>query len=555
MNKTLLLAKTLLKNGSGKTGNGKTKSKVSKRVLYIILLLLAFIPIISMISGLISVLYTSFAQVNQEGMLLGLGLTISSIVIFTFGIFYVINVFYFSQDIEHLLPLPLKPSQILTGKFIVTLLYEYLTELFLLAPILITFGIRSGAGVLYYVYSLIIFLTLPIIPLVLSSVIAMIVMRFTSIAKNKDRFRLFGGVIAIVFGLGINMFIQKATRSVNPDQLQEMILSGNNSMIGLITNTFPSTKLSATALIEATALRGFIAMLGFIALSALIYVVFAILGERLYFKGVMGISESSSKRERVTDEQLDRQTTQNSTIKAHLIKEIKVLFRTPVYFINCVLVSFLMPVLICIPLLTSSGQLGNIQEISNMMADNKIAGLIIGIGFAFFLFASGGNPTASTAISREGSNLYVLKYLPVPYSKPLVAKALTGALTSMISVVLILPVAIFLIKLPIILAVQLFILSVPAVLFGNFAGLIIDTFSPKLNWDNEQKAVKQNMNSFLSMLLNFVVAGIIVAVSIFFEVNVLVMFGSLLVIFIVLDIILYRILITKGSKWLSNIEA
>ncbi|TCZ77401.1 hypothetical protein E0485_10405 [Paenibacillus albiflavus] len=552
MNKTLLLAKTLLKNGSGKTGKGKTKSK---RVLYIVLLLCAFIPIISMISGLIAVLYTSFAQVNQESMLLGLGLTISSIVIFTFGIFYVINVFYFSQDIEHLLPLPLKPSQILTGKFIVTLLYEYLTELFLLAPILITFGIKSGAGVLYYVYALIIFLALPIVPLVLSSVIAMIVMRFTNIAKNKDRFRLFGGVIAVVFGLGINMFIQKFSRSVNPDQLQEMILSGNNSMLGLITNTFPSTKLSATALIEATALRGFVGLLGFIALSALVYAVFAILGERLYFKGVMGISESTSKRERVTDEQLDRQTAQNSTIKAHLIKEIKLVLRTPVYFINCVLISFLSPVFVCIPLFASSGKLGNIEGISQLMADENIAGIIIGIGFALFLFVAGANPTAATAISREGSNLYVLKYLPVPYAKPLVAKALTGALTSMISVVLILPIAIFLIKLPIILAVQLLILSVPAVLFGNFAGLIIDTFSPKLNWDTEQKAVKQNMNSLFSMLVNFIVAGIIVAVSIFFDVNMLVMFGSLLVLFIVLDIILYRILVTKGSKWLSKIEA
>lgn len=554
MNKTYLLARTLLKNGSANSSQKKKTSKIPKNVIYGILLTLAFLPIISMISLFVAGLYDGLAQVNQENMILGLGLTITSVVIFTFGIFYVINVFYFSQDIEHLLPLPLKPTQILSGKFFVTLIYEYLTELFLLAPILITFGVKSDAGILYYVYSVLIFITLPIIPLVLSSVIAMVVMRFTNIAKNKDRFRMLGGIIAIVFGLGLNVYLQKLSKTMSAEEMQEMLLAGNEGMLGLITNMFPSTKLSAIALIEATALRGFIGFIGFLALSALLYFVFIWLGGKLYFKGVMGISESSSKRVRVSDEELDKQTAQSTTTKAFLIKEFKVLFRTPAYFLNCVLICFLWPILVSIPLFTSSNSLGSLQEIGQMLSNDSIAGIIIGIGFAIFLLVAGGNPTAPTAISREGTSIFVLKYLPVPYSKPLLAKALAGTLLSMISIVLILLVAIFLVKLPLYLALLLLVLSIPAALFGSFSGLMIDVISPKLNWDNEQKAVKQNMNSVFSMIVNILVAGIVVAITFLLDLNMMMLFALLLVLFSVITFVLYRVLITKGSKWLSKIE-
>lgn len=555
MNKTLLLAKALLRNGSGKLfQNKKNKTKIPKNVLYIILLAVAFIPVISAISVFISFLYDSLAQVNQEGVILGLGLTATSLVIFIFGIFYVINVFYFSQDIDHLLPLPLRPSQILSGKFIVTILYEYLTELFLLMPILITYGVKSGAGFMYYVYALLIFITLPILPLVISSLIAMIVMRFTNIAKNKDRYRMFGGIIAIVFALSINIYIQKFSKSMSPEQLQDLLLSGNNGLLGTITKMFPSAKLSAIALIDAASLRGLIGLLGFLALSALAYFVFNLLGERLYFKGVMGISESSSKRERVTDQQLDKQTNQSSTLKALLFKELKLLFRTPVYFLNCVLMCFLWPIIICIPFITSMDKIGDMNEIGQMLNDNSTAGIVLGLGFAVFLFLSGSNPAAPTSVSREGTNLYVIKYLPVPYAKVLLAKALSGSLLSMISIVLVLLVAIFLVHLPVTLAFLLLILGIPAVLFGSISGTLIDVLSPKLNWDNEQKAVKQNMNSILSMILNLIVAVLVGFAAFYFKFDLFTMFIGLLVLFIIINVLLYRLLTTKGVSWLSRIE-
>lgn len=556
MNKTLLLAKVLLKNGSGNVFGRKKKSgKIPKNILYVILLALAFVPIISMISAVVAFLYDSFAVIGQEGIILGIGLAIVSLVIFLFGIFYVINVFYFSQDIEHLLPLPLKPSQILSAKFIVTLVFEYITELFMLAPILVTFGIKSGAGFMYYVYSLLIFVTLPILPLVISSVIAMLIMRFTNIAKNKDRFRMIGGIAAVAFGFGVNFYFQRFnSNQVDPTQL-ESLLSTNNSLVNIFTNMFPSTKLSTIALLEADSLRGLAGIAGFLGISVLIYLVFSWLGEKLYFKGVMGISESSAKRQQLSSEQLDKHSAPSSSLFAFLVKELRILFRTPVYFLNCVLMCFLWPVIVMIPLFTQLDRLDILRKMSSeMFQDPSVTGIVLGVAFGVFLFLSGSNSTAATSISREGTGIFILKYLPVPYSKMLFAKVLSGSLLSMISVVLMLGVAIFVVHLPVAFCLLLLVLSLPAVLFANFTGLLIDVQFPKLHWDNEQKAVKQNFNGVLSMLLNIIVAGIIVFCAIFFELDMITMFFVLFILFTLLNLLFYRLFKARGAKWMGKIE-
>jgi ABC-2 type transport system permease protein len=52
------------------------------------------------------------------------------------------------------------------------------------------------------------------------------------------------------------------------------------------------------------------------------------------------------------------------------------------------------------------------------------------------------------------------------------------------------------------------VLSLPGVVFMNYLGLLIDLLKPKLIWDNELRAVKQNLNT-----LPLVFGGMILAVA------------------------------------------
>ena len=45
--------------------------------------------------------------------------------------------------------------------------------------------------------------------------------------------------------------------------------------------------------------------------------------------------------------------------------------------------------------------------------------------------------------------------------------------------------------------------------------MFLDTIKPKLNWENPNACVKQNINTFFSMLITFFVIGLVVVLCIF----------------------------------------
>lgn len=551
MNKTIALTRVLLKNGTGQLSKS---GKPLKQLLLPALLLVALLPLAFAIGNIVSIFYDGLASVGQTGVLLGLGLALTSLVVFLFGIFYVITVFYFAQDVEHLLPLPLKPAQIVTAKFVTVLLYEYLTQLLLLGPLLIVYGVKDGSGPLYYIYAVLIFLALPVVPLVLASVVAMAIMSFAGVARNKDRFRMYGGIIAVLASFGLNMFIQRAlNRSMKPEQVQEMLLGGDNSFLAFATRSFPSVKLAANALLNEAQLAGAAWLVLFAGLTALLYVVFAALAERFYFKGVIGMSETAARRVRLSGSQLDKRTSQQSALKALLTKELRILMRTPPFFLNCVLMSFLWPVLILIPVLTQPGFADMLGTVRTMLGTTSSA-LVPAIGLALLLFVSGANATASTAISREGAGFFVSKYVPVRSGTIIAAKVAAGWLITMIGAALILAVALFLLGLPVPFTLMMLAIAVVATLFTCLTGILIDLWMPKLVWDNEQKAVKQNMNGLFNMLLSVVVAaGLLFAVQ-RLGLNLWAASLALLAVLLILDLALIRLLRTKGETWFVRIE-
>ncbi len=67
-----------------------------------------------------------------------------------------------------------------------------------------------------------------------------------------------------------------------------------------------------------------------------------------------------------------------------------------------------------------------LKNITKFLQDGKGAGIALGVFFAFIVFASCSNAISTTAISREGKNLYILKYIPMKYKDQLMAKVLSA---------------------------------------------------------------------------------------------------------------------------------
>lgn len=553
MNKYLILTKVLLKNGSGKMAFSSDKKKMTKTIMLWIILIVAFLPTILMFTTLESKLYDSLLPIGQTGIILAMAVGGVSAMVFFFGIFYAISTFYFSDDIQNLLPLPLRPSQILGAKFTVSLAFEYLTELIIFLPIFIMYGIKSSGGVLYYIYGLIIFLTLPVLPLAIAALIDMVVMRFTNIGRNKDRFRVIGGMIALLIALSFSFISPKLSqKSMNQQQLIQMAASGNNSLVNVTSTIFPGSRFAANTLINSGNISGLTNLILYLVCIAIVIVVFLYLGEKLYFKGVVGVSEAPSRRRKLKAGELEKSTMKSSALKAFTIKELKILVRTPSYFLNCVIMNFLWPVFFILPVVMEPKSSNDLRRLLAMLG-GRISYVLMGV-FALSLFISPTNMVTSTCISREGQNIYVNKYMPVSYRIQMMAKVLSGFILSMAGILIVIILLALSMKLPLYAVLLSIILGVLAAAFSSFTGILIDVNFPKLNWDNETRAVKQNFNGVLNMLLGIVFAGISIFAVIMLKPGVWIVFFSLGGVCLIIDVILYKVMCTAGVKTFSKIN-
>ena len=121
--------------------------------------------------------------------------------------------------------------------------------------------------------------------------------------------------------------------------------------------------------------------------------------------------------------------------------------------------------------------------------------------------------------------------------KQLEAKVLTGMLFSGISILLLVLVGI-LMGASITVSIAALVIGMIAMAAISYAGLLIDVGNPKLEWINEQQAIKQNMNSMLSMLVGVLFGAIAIVPAAVFNTSLAVSAGYCLVFFLAMLLIL-----------------
>jgi ABC-2 type transport system permease protein len=527
MRKVLILAKTLLKSG------GAVRSRKKGRQWWVPLLLgVAFLSFAFSIGMMTLGIYEVLANWGAQGVILPLAMGATSVVIFIFGVFYTVSVMYHADDVQLLLALPLKPWQILGAKFLTLVVYEYIFETFILLPVLVVYGIKSMAGAPYIIYSIILFAILPVIALSMASVLVMIVMRFTSFGKNKQAFKFIGGIIALVLALGLNVGLQSAANSFTQEQLAALT---SGSLVSVVEKIFPGIPFASQALIGSAALTGLWNLLLFILCSAAALGVFLALGQWLYFKGLAGVTEAGGRRKRLSAEELGKSTAGTSATRSYVGKELKMLTRSPIAFLNCVAMNFIWPVLALVMTMSRGGSLAEMSGLVQNIDAGSIIAVLVGIG----AFISSANAITSTAISREGRSLYFMKFIPMPMHKQLMAKVYTGMLLSSFGIVLMAVIAVIM-GVGVVTVLIALALSLLAMTAGALVGLLIDAARPKLDWINEQQAIKQNLNVILHMLVGMLMAGAVIVPALVMQMTLAVAAIYIIVLFGLLTLLLWR---------------
>lgn len=505
MNKIVSLTKVLIKNSFQKYNeNNKNKNIVGKVILYILLgaYLMGIFAFLSY--GLISTL----KQANQESMFIGIFLLGLALLTIIQSIISATNVFYFSKDIEYILPLPLKPKEILISKLNVILITEYIMEIiFAVTPITI-YGIITLQGPMFYIISLLVLIVFPIIPILIATFIIMIIMSFSKRFKNKDRFRLIAPLIGIILAVIMSFSLSGTTNYSEEDLLNS--LKQANSMVEMVSDNLPIIKPAINAIVNSS----FVEFLKLLGITLILYIVFILIGNKIYFRGVIGNLSSGTKKGK--EVKLKKIKT-NSIGKSYIIKEFKVLLKNPIFFIQCALPSVLMPIIFLgifiVTLNTNNSQeaLNEFKSVLGIYIETPI-GLAIIISVTEFLTSM--LYIAPTVISRDGQNAIFMKYIPISYYKQLIYKGIPNIFFGTITSTIVIAFIYILAKPSLLFLLTVFIINLILLILQTLLMELVDLRKPKLEWTTEYAVVKQNLNLLWPVVLNLLEIGIILIISI-----------------------------------------
>ena len=535
MTNYLSLAKVFIRSLS-MTKPSTKKQMIVTKILLALVSLFIILPFV-VVSGLfIYTVTNSLVEYNYETIGLEFMCILLCVFTFIFSFNVILNELYFTGDIENLLPLPLKPREIVGAKIASIFCAESLVQLLVIFFSVIGFFFALGLSFKNFLLGILGMITLPMIPIIYCSIISLLIMSFTRFIKNKETIRKVGLVFVLAV-LMLFVYFLGALQNFDLELYIEGFVNGDQTFLHVMRGIFPHINLFIDILVTGS-IRS---LLLYILVNIGFIVVLLVLADVCYFKGVVGLSSKDTESKKSSSNILNNIKVENPT-NSYFKKEIFTLFRTSSYFLNCILINFIWPIFVYVicklkfPYLTLS-------KLKNLVTSTDNNTLIIifmfVIGVSILLPAL--NSIASSSFSREGKNFYFMKYIPMDYSSQVYVKLLVSFIIAFIGVNVFSLIFYLVIGLKVSTAFIFLIISFLAILFICSLGIIIDSINPKLVWDDELNALRENSNNFIvmgiSIFMFIVLAGL--CYLLYKSFGLALAFTSILLILILLNAIVY----------------
>ena len=416
------------------------------------------------------------------------------------------NVFYFSKDIENILHLPIKPIEILISKLNTIIFMNYELEILIgIIPFFI-YGIYTYARLSYFFNLILLLVIFPIFATLFVSIVMIFLMKTIKIFKNKDIMQI---AISFILVFGIMFSAGKAIEYVFNnaefiEENQELILNNINEKIIKINNYFLNINPSANILLSKEILSKLINYLKLIIINFVALILFIFLGNKLYLKQLLK-ANFYYKKKRIKKIKLNKKIKKNIIAISYIKKEIKQIFKNPLFFIQSVYPVIMMTIMICVlisALIPAYNEILHREEYKEMLEslkfDIEAVCIILGVIQITGLF----NYTSITSFSREGKNAYIMKVLPIGLYKQFIYKNIPQIVLNIISSIVILIVINF--QIPAIgikYILILFVLAFLITIINSNILCLIDLLMPRLEWDAEYEILKNNKNKLLQYVL------------------------------------------------------
>lgn len=536
--------------------NKETK-KINKRSVFVWLILIVSLALFYISNEIIKALVSS----GYPEVFLSIYFLVLAIFIMFQTILVCTNIFYFSKDIELILPFPIKPVNLLIAKFNTLICTLYVSEaIFGIIPICI-YGMLTHSTLLFYIYAVLIFIFFPVFLALVLSIIMMFVMKISKFIKNKETFQtiitllLVTSIFIVEYNVINNIFIQNKEIEIveNNFQIADKLIEFNNRIetsnkLFLVIN--PAVKV-----LKNSNLQNIFEIIKIILIDFITFIIFIFIGKKTYLKDIL---KNTSYLIKTSNKGINlyKKCKKNIIFKAYIKKEFKNLFRNSMVFMQCVypmIISLITVIIISIILLPKLNEILNNpdikQLIGNLEFDLSIVYIILsGIQVLFMI-----SPASLTSISRDGKNASFMKYIPISYFRQILYKGLPQIFINSISVIIIIGILYYAFpSIGIVNVLLVFISSMILNALNSYSMIIVDLLNPKLEWDSEYEILKQNNNRYFQYAFTVIVILILVYLNKVLEginLNLAIIITSIVFLFIlIIELILIKIRENKLMK-------
>jgi ABC-2 type transport system permease protein len=265
--------------------------------------------------------------------------------ILLFGLYYVISAFYFSRDLEFLIPLPLKPFEVMASKFAVIMINEYLTVMVIVLPVLVGYGVLARGGLPYWTNGVLVYLFLPVIPLAVVSILVVLLMRFVNLSRKKDALILVGSVLLITVSMGLQFLLGRSGRGKIDGQAMTSFFTSPDSLLNRVGASFPPSIWATKAIVGGFSAVGLLNLALFVGTSLLLFAAILVLSEKIFYRGLVGLGEVSGRKRSLSRAQMSQRVSSGRhPVRAIFVREWRIMNRTPIFLLNGTLVVLIVPV-------------------------------------------------------------------------------------------------------------------------------------------------------------------------------------------------------------------
>lgn len=476
---------------------------------------LAFLIVFCFLAGLMSIfsylITKQLIKIHQEFAFINLLLLVNFFLLFAKSIFESLNVLYFSKDLKILLRMPIKSKDILHSKLLNLIISEYQMEFIMLAIPMIVYGITTGVNFLFYLYMLVVLIFIPVIPIMTTSLIIALIMRFTNKIKNKNK-SMYVTIILATFLVGIITGLAGDTSHITVTNFKTMVLK-TNGLANALADGFILIKPIMNTLAYYDRVSGFKYLLILIVENVICYFVTVFLMSKVYLPGAIGAYINGNKRKKITENITFDDLKKKPIWLSYILKELKTLVRTPIFFIECIIIPIVYPLTVfgIVLGLVKFAELVGLDlwvKLNEIALSAKGIALFLSVGQVFYMM----NFSSIVAFSREANNAIITKYIPISLIKQFNLKISLGVIVNTFATLLVVMFYHMCTQNTGVVFV-LFIELTMVNIIGEKLKLIIDLNKPKLKWDGEYTMMKQNTNIMYELFYTFVVVIILLAIS------------------------------------------